>query len=125
MGPTTLKTVRTSLVIFKCFYSYSDQFYVPFQTNCTDLGAVCMALNRDMTLNRCVCPNGVILDHVHPKCSECKHLKYYILIAKYEVLKFNEFFFELYMQNRIQIEIRYNIFHIILHQMGRKISQIF
>ena len=71
-----------------------------------------MALNRDMTLNRCVCPNGVILDHVHPKCSECKHLKYYILIAKYEVLKFNDFL-KLYMQNRIQIEIRYNIFHII------------
>ena len=42
------------------------------QSNCSELGAVCMALNQDLKLTRCVCSNGVILDHVHPKCSSCK-----------------------------------------------------
>ena len=42
------------------------------QSNCSELGAVCMPLNQDLKLTRCVCSNGVILDHVHPKCSSCK-----------------------------------------------------
>ena len=49
--------------------------FIFLQTNCSELGAVCMALNQDLKLTRCVCSNGVILDHVHPKCSECKFVQ--------------------------------------------------
>ena len=47
------------------------------QSNCSELGAVCMPLNQDLKLTRCVCSNGVILDHVHPKCSSCKFSEFF------------------------------------------------
>lgn len=61
----------------KAIFNCKDQTFLTlfFQStvgNCSELGAVCMALTQDLKLTRCVCPNGIILDHMHPRCSEGK-----------------------------------------------------
>ncbi len=41
----------------------------PCHRNCTALGAVCIALDPDMAVRACVCPNGVLLDFNNAKCN--------------------------------------------------------
>ena len=65
-------SLKGLLLYKKKFGFYKCGLLLSLQSNCTDLGAVCMALKGDLKLTRCVCPNGMILDHVHPRCSECK-----------------------------------------------------
>ena len=40
--------------------------------NCSSKGAKCVALDMDAKIGRCLCPNGIILDHLNPQCSNGK-----------------------------------------------------
>ena len=42
--------------------------------NCSTKGATCVALDMDAKIGRCLCPNGVILDHLNPQCSNGKKI---------------------------------------------------
>ena len=38
------------------------------QSNCSALGAICMALDPNRVLKGCVCPDGTMLDFTHSRC---------------------------------------------------------
>ena len=46
--------------------------------NCSSKGAKCVALDMDAKIGRCLCPNGIILDHLNPQCSNGKIMCPYI-----------------------------------------------
>ena len=42
------------------------------QGNCSTKGATCVALDMEAKIGRCLCPNGIILDHLNPQCTNSK-----------------------------------------------------
>ena len=40
--------------------------------NCSAKGATCVALDMEAKIGRCLCPNGIMLDHLNPQCSNGK-----------------------------------------------------
>ena len=47
--------------------------------NCSSKGATCVALDMEAKIGRCLCPNGIILDHLNPQCSNGKCTLLYLL----------------------------------------------
>ncbi len=39
-------------------------------SNCTAFGATCVNLDSSMKKTQCVCPNGLLLDHINNKCEK-------------------------------------------------------
>ena len=42
------------------------------QGNCSIKGATCVALDLEAKIGACICPNGVMLNHLNPQCTNGK-----------------------------------------------------
>ena len=51
---------------------FSEQEESLCQGNCSTKGATCVALDMEAKIGRCLCPNGIILDHLNPQCTNSK-----------------------------------------------------
>ena len=64
--PTLCKVVGDGMVQILSPSEYTEALC---HGNCSAKGATCVALDMEAKIGACICPNGIILNHINPQCT--------------------------------------------------------